>query len=132
LTAPASADANGDNAVDVRDMQAVVAAVLAGDTSRIADVNRDGQVDVRDLQVIVAAVERAEPAEPAPAEELPQAVLPGAVPVVTLPVNTPSLVRAPEAPAPRIVVAARETGFFLPEQWRYTLCMTPHAPPSLG
>ena len=64
LPAP-SGDANGDNRVDVLDLQAIIIQVLAGELqdSR-ADVNRDGRVDILDFQ---SALDRASMDEPAPA-----------------------------------------------------------------
>jgi len=50
----AAADLNGDQQVDVLDMQACVAALLArtGDPNA-ADVDGDGRTDIRDLQRII-------------------------------------------------------------------------------
>ncbi len=48
-------DLNGDNRTDIRDLQVLVAQIVAGSASaKKADLNRDGRVDVRDLQLILA------------------------------------------------------------------------------
>ncbi len=47
-------DANRDGAVDVRDVQIVIAGLRGASDTSAADVNRDGIVDVRDLQYAIA------------------------------------------------------------------------------
>lgn len=56
-------DANGDQRVDVLDIQAVIAAVLNGGAPTAgADVNGDKRVDILDYQLIVTRVNQAQPA----------------------------------------------------------------------
>lgn len=133
LVAPVLADANGDNAVDVRDMQTVVAAVLAGNAPKEADVNHDGRVDVLDLQQIVSAVENAFSTEQeAPVGEIP-AVLPRTILAVVLPVPIhPIPDQQVVAVSPFLLVQNREAGFCQMDQLRASLSSTPHAPPLLG
>ncbi len=46
-------DVNGDGAVDVADVQAILNAIAAGETNGAADVNGDGAVDVADVQAVL-------------------------------------------------------------------------------
>ncbi len=61
-------DANRDGAVDVRDVQVVVAGLRGASDASAADVNRDGTADVRDLQFVLARsmVEQTGSNEPSP------------------------------------------------------------------
>jgi hypothetical protein len=63
-------DANRDGAVDVRDIQVVVAGFRGASDASAADVNRDGSVDVRDLQSVLAQtmVEQTGSNEPFPSD----------------------------------------------------------------
>lgn len=49
-------DINGDSVVDVADITAVVAMILASGTDESGDVNGDGAVDVADITMIVAII----------------------------------------------------------------------------
>ena len=56
-------DTNGDTAVDVLDLQRVIADVLEGDAARSnGDVNADGRVDVLDFQALLGQAQQAVPA----------------------------------------------------------------------
>ncbi|MFH0824445.1 MAG: dockerin type I domain-containing protein [Pseudomonadota bacterium] len=63
-------DANRDGAVDVRDVQAVVAGLRGASGASAADVNQDGIVDVCDLQYVLARsmVEQTGSNEPSPSD----------------------------------------------------------------
>lgn len=59
-------DTNGDAAVNVLDLQKVIAEVLAGKKAPVGDVNRDGKVDILDFQALVNQAQHAAPAPSAP------------------------------------------------------------------
>ena len=49
-------DVNSDGRVDVGDVNAILAAILAGNTDAVLDVNGDGRVDVGDVNTILDAI----------------------------------------------------------------------------
>lgn len=60
--APVLGDANGDDRVNVQDLQAIVAKVLEGGApDDRADVNRDGAVNILDFQFVLAKVSVSDP-----------------------------------------------------------------------
>ncbi len=49
-------DVNGDNAVNISDVNAVIAMILAGTGMPAADVNGDGSVNVSDVNAVIAMI----------------------------------------------------------------------------
>ena len=74
----AEADTNGDQQVNVLDVQTVVAQVLRGTSSdERADVNGDGHIDILDLQRILSQAAQADSSEPElPEKPSPKSTLP--------------------------------------------------------
>ena len=50
------ADVNGDNRVDVADVNAVINVILGKSVNPLADVTNDGQVDVTDVNAVINAI----------------------------------------------------------------------------
>ena len=46
-------DVNGDNEVNIADVNAVIDMILSGKTSSEGDVNRDGEVNIADVNVVI-------------------------------------------------------------------------------
>ncbi len=128
-------DANGDTAVDVLDLQVVIAQVLGGasEKSPKADVNGDGRVDVRDFQCMLDLTRQADTGDPLPGDQEKDRQ---AVVVRTDRLATPvrpwryALIPDNEEPAqrtrrhyPRRVLSPT------PRTERYAYCLLPNAPP---
>ncbi len=134
----ATGDTNGDSAVDVLDLQRVIADVLEGDASGSnGDVNADGRVDVLDFQALLG---QAQAAVPAPGTSVPtenkrgttvttrmvEFSVAGDVRIKTIaPEEGKSLSSLGARPAPEMHMASTKT-----ERHRQNL--SPHAPPTLG
>jgi len=126
-----SADTNGDQQVDVLDLQQAVAEVLKPDADiKLADVNGDGAVDILDVQRILNAASETSP--PEPKDEQPP--LTPAVPVhesaqpwpptfepVSLALVIPD---APASPLPAVTPTVSP-----PSEFRLVYGLSPHAPP---
>ncbi len=132
-TVAPSGDANGDDTVDVLDVQCVVAALLAeGGRPDSADVNRDGRVDVLDYQAIIASAHGGEGNAP------PEGPAPVQAAGSHLAKTTFALTGASRAALhpPALFARPGRTGernsgnaLSLSRLCRYQLCLTPHAPP---
>lgn len=124
-------DANGDRAVDVLDVQLVIAQVLQGDAAlERADVNQDGHVDILDFQRILQEAQDSEADEPVQDDASPDAVLvrgPDVPP--TLRVRIPEIVQNGTEPANTIRPAVDEVRCRSPRTERYTFHLTSNAPP---
>ena len=130
----AEGDTNGDQQINVLDVQTVVSHVLSGPPGAApSDVNGDGRVDVLDLQRILAQAAHADRPNPKPPNH--------GRPDATVPVR-------PEVPAPlalalcvvspleteQAAACSRRCGHERPvaiaaQTERYLLNLTPHAPP---
>lgn len=128
-------DANGDRAVDVRDLQVVISVVLEGvHGSQVADVNRDGCVDIRDFQRILQQAQASDAPMPmVPREHREQAVLllsRGQEPCV--PASIRQNVHITQGK--RVATAALQArsvplSVFSAKEERYYYRLTPNAPP---
>jgi hypothetical protein len=135
LAQAASADTNGDNTVDVLDLQQAVAALLApGADAALADVNGDGVVDILDVQRILN--EASETSAPEAPGEFPPC--PPAVPApsstanpVFLPValQQTRLLLEPACPVVR-PLPVEERIASPPSTFRLVFGLSPHAPPA--
>jgi hypothetical protein len=125
-------DTNGDCRVDVRDLQRIIAQVLAQEAyDPRADVNRDGRVDILDFQqVLDRAHDKAQSETPAPTKD--------AVPVVRaeapvlMPMKAPILFFTPGKRVTTAALRARSVPMrpSSAKVERYTLRLTPNAPPA--
>lgn len=133
----ATEDLNGDRAVNVLDLQQIVAQLLdTGVADRPPDVNGDGVIDILDVQRILARTAEARDPEDNPSENSS----PKSTPPITFSLKLPLVQRCasidlPEAPSgaarrwerrdthPPIVCRHRE---------RYLYVLTPNAPPIPG
>jgi len=132
-----SCDANGDRAVDVCDLQAVIKAVLqgAGGTAA-ADANGDGSVDIRDFQVILQQAQASKAPPPASQEQREQAVIVmsrGQEPGLPAPFRQQALITLGK----RVATAALQARsvpvpVFSAKEERYYYRLTPNAPPAKG
>ena len=128
-------DTNGDHAIDILDIQAVVAQVMGDAPSAAGDVNADGRVDILDLQRVVAQATQADkPAKSPDGTPRPEATLPSSAPVFLC-----------LTPHGQVVFGLVSDGSDVSRQWeeasvssrlstqieRYLFTLTPHAPPSL-
>lgn len=132
LTPASAGDVNDDGAVDVLDLQRLVAEVLGPAGGAIADLNRDGSIDILDLQLVLAeAAQTGQTAPDAPDDGPPPAVTgasgtaawptPGRPLVAFLPANfRPDSGKA----------GLREARPRIPRDIeRYLFTLTPNAPP---
>jgi len=128
------ADANGDRAVDVLDVQTVVARVLGYSApGGCADVNSDGAIDVLDLQCILAQLTHADaPQKQVPPDSKPDARIPAnhgfRVPVVLA--DAAGFV-AREGALPASTTCLNIDPFMgtSKQTERYLFTLTPNAPP---
>ena len=129
-----AADTNGDRAVNVLDMQRVVAAVLEDAGNRGDDVNGDGRVDVLDFQCILEAAREGDTG-PAPSAPDP---LQGNMPPRLLHLKGLTMAHVP-VPVPladdsdarwRCTGTCEYAVKSGPREGRYLLGLTPHAPPT--
>ena len=128
-----AADTNGDRAVDVLDVQRVIAAVLRDGGHPGNDVNGDGRVDVLDFQCIVQA---ARSHDEAPSRQEPEPARRHAPP---RPIRFEGMALARDAATAPCADDSdarwRCTGVCEcdvksgPREGRYLLGLTPHAPP---
>lgn len=129
-----TADTNGDQQVDVLDLQQAVAEVLKPDSEvKLADVNGDGAVDILDVQRILN--QASETAPPEPEDEQPPAApavpaghtalpWPATFQPVLLALVVPS---APSRPLPAVIDTIPP-----PSEFRLVFGLSPHAPPGCG
>lgn len=127
-------DANGDNQVNVLDLQAIIVQVLAGELQDPrADVNRDGRVDILDFQCALDRASMDEPAPVTPAADRGDAVLQGRAHGPNMP--APAQAASFFTPGKRVTTAALRARS-VPSRHcsarveRYTYGLTPHAPPA--
>jgi len=127
-------DANGDHAVDVLDVQTVVARVLSDvSPDGCADVNSDGAIDILDLQCILAQLTHADaPHKQVPPESKPDARIPAdhslRVPVV-LADAAGFVPREGVLPASTPYRSVDPFSGISTQTERYLFTLTPNAPP---
>ncbi|MFP4501565.1 MAG: dockerin type I repeat-containing protein [Candidatus Hydrogenedentota bacterium] len=129
-------DANGDGTVDVRDLQLIVARVLAGESDDPrADVNQDGRVDVLDFQCALGQARATHPEEHPQRQDHQEAVVLARVWPPAIPAGVPQI--RPITPGKRVTTAALRARSVPKRQRsarreRYTQRLTPNAPPRTG
>jgi hypothetical protein len=127
------ADINADGRLDVLDVQAIAAEVLARESGHyVGDVNRDGVVDVRDFQTVVAELqEPSPPSEEQPTDESGSKAYFArdgqAVPLLLTCQVLPTV--RPARPGPRMAATTRHTKAVEHSVQRFLFHLTPNAPP---
>lgn len=129
-------DANGDRQVDVLDLQTVITQVLEGDVNNPrADVNADGRVDICDYQCILEQAKGKRPEGPDSGDKGSQQAI--AAERLGLPLLRGDLLSEPApsgdecTPCAPITSDAGPLGVSVPDTWRYTFTLLPHAPPAI-
>jgi hypothetical protein len=135
IAAAMPADTNGDNQVDVLDLQRAIAALMSPNAkAQLADVNNDGAVDILDVQRILS--QTSETSAPVPPEQEHPA--PTAVPILGTPqpmlanLNELRLALAlPPQPLLARPLPVDTDTVPPPSEYRLTCGLSPHGPPSL-
>ena len=129
------ADVNSDGLLDVRDVQAIAAEVLAHQSQQTGrDVNGDGQIDVRDFQAAVAELEQPSSTSHEPPERSESKayfacdykVGPVVLSCQVLPVVRPS------RPGSSFAASRRQSKATEYSVQRFLFHLTPNAPPCLA
>ena len=47
---------NGDNQVNISDVNAIIAMILSGKMESNGDVNKDGQVNISDMNLVISII----------------------------------------------------------------------------
>ena len=131
----ASGDINGDQCVDILDVQSIIAAVVKHvPADSVTDVNADGCVDVLDLQFILARATYARsPEKPTPPEPKPSATAPVRAHAPVSPSLARQLTLEPaQQPTPTCFRWSHMVHFVATptDTERYLFTLTPHAPPT--
>lgn len=128
------ADTNGDQLVDILDLQMVIAAALNQVEEARADVNGDGRVDVLDFQYILQQAQAQSPDQQStpPSRDTATIVLSrGQQPSTPLSVRPNSLITLGK----RVATAALRARsvpltIYSPKEERYIFRLMPNAPPA--
>ena len=130
-------DVNGDQQLDILDIQLVAAALTNETASTLtADLNRDGRIDILDFQLLIAETSAPESADNTSSPEEPPAVLQEASSLIRL---RPAALEVAVA-APGAVGTADAVGLFQlaalptppPKLLRGRCGYSPHSPPQKG